>query len=254
MEQSPAGRSQTPLIAAIIFAGLVIAGSIIFFSYQKTKNPLAELIRQNPQLAAILEGNKKEEDELSQFPYERIVDNDPFLGQKDAPVTVVEFSDYQCPFCRRHFFQTLPSIKTNFIDTGKIRYVFRDFPLSFHPDAPVAAYSTECAREQKGDEGYFAFHDEIFKAEQTRGSGTVDIPIEEIKSHAKTLDLDETAFNTCLDSEKYKAEVDADIADGAAFGVDGTPGFILTNGTTTRRMSGAQDYSEFEAEINALLE
>ena len=80
------------------------------------------------------------------------IDDDPVLGDKNAPVTIVEFSDYECPFCKRHFDQTLPELIKNYIDTGKVKLVYRDFPLSFHdPMATKEAVAANCAREQGGD-------------------------------------------------------------------------------------------------------
>ena len=90
------------------------------------------------------------------------VDDDAVLGDKNAPVTIIEFSDYECPFCKRHFDQTHPELVKKYIDTGKAKLVFRDFPLSFHePMASKEAIAANCARAQGGDKKYFEFHDEI---------------------------------------------------------------------------------------------
>lgn len=87
----------------------------------------------------------------------------PFLGNADAPVTMVEFSDYECPFCQRFFSSTLDSIKSTYIDTGQVRFVYKDFPLtSIHPRAQKAAEAARCVRDQLGDDGYWAMHDAMF--------------------------------------------------------------------------------------------
>lgn len=101
------------------------------------------------------------------------IDNDPILGNKNAPVTLVEFSDYECPFCKRHFTQTLSNIKKDYIDTGKVRLVYRDFIAvpSHNPAAEEEAIAANCAREQGGDEVYFKFHDEVFKRTKANGEG-----------------------------------------------------------------------------------
>src|SRR3989344_7763193 len=92
------------------------------------------------------------------------LDGDPVLGDANAPVTMIEFSDYECPFCKRHFQDTFPQIKSEYIDTGKVKLVFRDLPLSFHdPLATKEAMAANCSREQGGDSTYFKFHDAIFK-------------------------------------------------------------------------------------------
>src|SRR3989338_7030937 len=92
------------------------------------------------------------------------VDDDAVLGNKDAPVTIIEFSDYQCPFCRKFWTETLPSIQKKYIDTGKVKFVYRDLPLtSIHPSAQPAAEAANCVREKGGDEAYFKMHDKIFQ-------------------------------------------------------------------------------------------
>lgn len=100
------------------------------------------------------------------------LDDDPILGNKSASLTMVEFSDYECPFCKRYFDQTLPEIKKQYVDTGKLKIVYRDLPLSFHdPAATIEALAANCAREQGGDEIYFKMHDEIFKNTKSNGLG-----------------------------------------------------------------------------------
>ncbi len=101
------------------------------------------------------------------------VDDDAVLGDKNAPITVIEFSDYECPFCKRHFTQVYPDIKKNYIDTGKVKLVFRDFVAvpSHDPGATLEAMAAECVKDQKGDEAYYKFHDAIFTATTSNGSG-----------------------------------------------------------------------------------
>lgn len=100
------------------------------------------------------------------------LDDDPVMGNSNAPVTMVEFSDYECPFCKRYFEQTYPQLKKDYIDTGKVKLVYRDLPLSFHePAASVEANAANCVREQKGDEAYFKMHDLLFKNTKSNGVG-----------------------------------------------------------------------------------
>lgn len=100
------------------------------------------------------------------------LDDDPKQGNNDAKIAIVEFSDYECPFCQRHFQQTYPQLKTNYIDTGKTLFVFRDLPLPFHdPIATQAAVAANCVREQGGDEAYFKFHDQYFTNTLTNAKG-----------------------------------------------------------------------------------
>ncbi|MBI2011930.1 thioredoxin domain-containing protein [Candidatus Daviesbacteria bacterium] len=106
------------------------------------------------------------------------VDDDPVLGSKDAPITMIEFSDYECPFCKRHFIQTLPNLIKNYIDTGKVKLVYRDFiavdgvyPQGHNPAATNNAVAANCAMEQGGDSAYFKVHDLIFNKTQSNGVG-----------------------------------------------------------------------------------
>lgn len=100
------------------------------------------------------------------------IDDDPVLGESSAPITMIEFSDYECPFCKRYFDSSFSQIKKDFVDTGKLKIVFRDLPLSFHdPAATSEALAANCAKELGGDEVYFKYHDLIFKQTKSNGQG-----------------------------------------------------------------------------------
>lgn len=177
-------------------------------------------------------------------------DDDPYLGVDNAKVTVIEFSDYECPFCRKYWTESYSQLKADYIDTGKIKYVFRDFPLNFHAGAPLAAVAANCVREQKGNEGYFKFHDIAFSEQNKQGSGTIRFGEDDVMSWVSQIDgIDKTKFDTCFNDPTQKAEVDKDIADGAAAGVSGTPSFFI-NG---KLIVGAQPYSVIKAEIERAL-
>ena len=178
------------------------------------------------------------------------VGDGPALGNADAPITIVEFSDYQCPFCKKHATNALGTIKTNYIDTGKVRYLFRDFPLdSIHPYARKAAEAAHCA----GDQGKFwDMHDVMF---QNQGALQTD----SLRHFARTMELDLDTFNACLDEGKYAKRVEADVAAGSAVGVTGTPGFFIgkakPDGTMVATfVKGAQPASAFSQVIDRLLE
>lgn len=183
------------------------------------------------------------------------VDDDPVLGDKNAKITLIDFTDYECPFCKRHFDQTYSQLKKDYIDTGKVKMVVRDLPLSFHQNAHKEAQAAECSREQGGDTVYFKYHDEIFKRTTSNGTGLV---LTEIPVIANDLGLNGGALQTCLDSDKYKAEVDKDLADASKVGATGTPTFFIGKSTsdgviTGTKIVGAQPYSAFQAEIDKLL-
>ncbi len=174
-------------------------------------------------------------------------DDDAFLGNENAPLTIVEFSDFQCPFCRKFWKDTLPSIKKDYIDTGKVKFVYRDFPLtSIHPGAQPAAEASECAREQ---DRFWQYHDKIFEEQDKRGQGTVQFGVADLKQWAADLGLDTGKFNKCLDSGKYSAEVNKDLIDAQRAGGQGTPHFVIGN----TPVSGAMPYSSFKPVIDAEL-
>lgn len=184
------------------------------------------------------------------------IDDDPVLGDKNAKLTLIEFSDYECPFCKRHFDQSFAQLKKEYIDTGKVKLVYRDLPLSFHdPMATKEAIAANCAREQGGDNTYFQYHDEIFKRTKSNGNG---LAVDDLYTIATDLGLNSNALKTCVDSEKYKDEVSKDLADATKVGASGTPTFFIGKSTsdgiiTGTKIVGAQPFSAFQAEIDKQL-
>lgn len=190
---------------------------------------------QNNYLAELRKGAKVEI-KLKRPPVKRVevsVDDDPFVGPKEAPVTVVEFSDYQCPFCGRAR-STVKQMTETYKD--KVKYVFRDFPLSFHQDAFAAHVAANCAGEQGK---YWEFNAKLFAQQKA-------LKVESLKSYAQELGLDTKTFNDCLDSNKYAEEVKKDMDDGIKAGVNGTPAFFI-NGIP---LSGARPFSQFQEIID----
>ncbi len=187
---------------------------------------------------------------------EASADDDAFLGDKNAPVEIIEFSDYQCPFCRKFWTETLPQIKSEYIDTGKVKFVYRDFPLdSIHPGATPAAEAAECVRDQGGDEAYFEMHDKIFSEQNILDGGdpisgpvrgTAQFGTTELKKWAQDIGYD---IGSCLDSGKFRSEVQNDLSDAQSAGGRGTPYFVI-NG---KPLSGAQPFSAFKQVIDAEL-
>jgi protein-disulfide isomerase len=173
----------------------------------------------------------------------------PALGRSAAPVTLVEFSDYQCPFCQRFFQATLPALKKDYIDTGKVRYVFRDFPLDqIHPQARKAAEAAHCAGEQGK---YWKMHDVLFGNQQA-------LQPPKLSEHARALGLDGARFDQCLTSGRHAARVNQGLTDGRAAGVKGTPGFVVAKtvpGETVEGtlVFGAQPVEVFRQLIDQLL-
>jgi protein-disulfide isomerase len=161
-------------------------------------------------------------------------------GSADAPVEIIEFTDYECPFCARHYTQTEPQIMEQYVKTGKVRYTVRHFPLSFHPNAQKASEAAECAGQQGK---FWEMHNAIFENQQSIG-------VSDLKKYAATIGLDTTKFNTCLDSGATASIVQADFQAGQAAGVSGTPSFYI-NG---KQLVGAVPFSNFQQMIDAELQ
>lgn len=171
------------------------------------------------------------------------------LGNANAKVAVVEFTDYQCPFCGQLFSNTFPELKKNYIDTGKIRYYLKDFPLtSIHPKAQKAAEAANCAIDQKK---FWEFHDLLFKNQTALEDA-------DLKKYAVDLGLNAAAFNSCLDSGKYTQKVTDSVKAGEKYGVRGTPSSWVgpISGSTVKaiEISGAQPFSAFQTEIDKALQ
>jgi len=174
----------------------------------------------------------------------------PAIGSKSAKVTMIEFSDFQCPYCQSFFKETYGQIKSKYIDTGKVRLVFRHFPLPFHQNAEKAAEAAECANKQGK---FFEYHDLLFKNAQSDGTGLAASDLkkyaDQLGLNSGTLGFGKNKFNQCLDKSETASVVKKDVSDGTAAGVSGTPSFII-NG---KLVVGAQPYASFEQVIEAAL-
>ncbi len=179
------------------------------------------------------------------------VDGAPVKGGKDARVTLIEYSDYQCPFCGRHFRETFPELRKEYIDTGKVRHVFRDYPIEqIHPQALKAAEAARCAEDQGQ---YWEMHDLIFGNQRA-------MAVKDLTENARALGLNSQTFQQCLDGGKYTTKIRMDLEDGKKFGVSATPTFFLgltdpqsTEVKVLRIIRGAQPYQAFKEAIDGLL-
>ena len=174
----------------------------------------------------------------------------PVRGAASAKVTIVEFSDYQCPFCARFHTQTAPQIQKEYVETGKARHVFRNLPLeSIHPQAFKAHEAALCA----GDQGkYWEMHDTLFANQRA-------LQPEQLAGHAKSVGVEPGAFQKCFDSGKHAAKIREDMAEAEKLGLNGTPAFLIGVSTpdgkvkTVRFVNGARPYADFKAAIDAAL-
>lgn len=167
----------------------------------------------------------------------------PVLGDKNAAVTVVEFGDFQCPFCKQFFQQTFDQIKKAYIDTGKVKYVFRHYPLSFHVNAQISGVAAECANRQGK---FWEYHNVLY----TQGSGDgTGLDAASLKKYAQQVGLNMTQFNQCTADKSVADIVTADEAEGAKDGVSGTPSFFI-NG---QMVVGALPFTSFQQAIDTAL-
>ncbi|MBI2097042.1 MAG: DsbA family protein [Candidatus Sungbacteria bacterium] len=217
---------------AIIAAGALVALAVIYsgsggagpVSSKKTETPPAASENSPP-----VSGN--------------IADDDPSLGNPEAPVVVVEFSDFQCPFCGRFFQIVEPRLINDYVKTGKVRFVYRDFAF-LGPESTWAAAAANCANEQGK---FWEYHNYLFEHQNGENQGAFSQ--NNLKIFAKTLDLETAKFNSCLDSGKYESEIAKDAADGRAIGVSATP-TTFVNGV---QVTGAVPYEQIKAIIEAEL-
>lgn len=174
------------------------------------------------------------------------------MGDPDAAVTLIEYSDYQCPFCSRHAKQTMPQIIENYIDTGKVKFVMREFPIpSLHPRASAASEAALCAGAQGK---YWEMHDVLFNNQRKMSDG-------DLRAYATEIGLDPGAFNECMENKEFAEQVAKDMEEGQEMGVRGTPSFVLgltdsadpNKVRVTRFVRGARGYDAFAKEIDELL-
>lgn len=215
------------LPGSILVAAFLIAGALVY-------NVGARNLAPQPANLAAVAVNKD------------LTDDDVILGNVDAPVTLVEFGDYQCPFCGRFFAQVEPKIREEYIKTGKVKMVYRDFAF-LGPESVDAAMASQCAAEQKK---FWEYHDGLYNAEVLDGKEH-NGNLSEIffKSLASSLGLERNRFDSCLSSKKYFKEIEKDYNDGLVAGVTGTP----TSFVNGRALSGAVPYEQVRAAIEEAL-
>lgn len=171
------------------------------------------------------------------------ISNRPVLGDADAPITIVEYSDFECPFCQRFFLETYPQLKSEYIDTGKAKLVYKDFPLNFHQMAKPAAIAGKCVYSLSDSETFYEYHDMIFNNQNVLSESN-------LRSWALDVGISGEEYDSCIVDPQIEEQVDADMAEGTQFGVSGTPSFVI-NG---KLLVGAQPFSAFEQVIEAELE
>ena len=236
------------LLVGVISAVVVSAFLGGYVLGAETVEPEKIVIRNAEDVIGSLQTQQSTQSSLSTNPPSLIsisLDDDPVKGNLDAPITIVEFSDFQCPFCAKFHSTTLPQLQANYIDSGKVKFVYRDFPIqSIHPNAVPAALASECADEQGM---FWEYHDIVFENQKKWQGLSGSAMIDTFEQYALELGLNTSDFNTCFESGKYADEVTKDLQDGVSYGVTGTPGFFVGNDELGYvKIIGAQPYSVFE--------
>lgn len=233
------GSKSNFLAVSIMIGALIIGGSLVYsanFRNGNMGNPTAQVAGQAAKTAASEPSNNNPG-----------IDDDVILGDPKAGVTLIEFGDYQCPFCKKMFDESEPQLRNEYIKTGKLKMVYRDFPLDqIHPAARPAAEAAECAREQNE---YWDYHDALFEQQNKLHEGTMNYV-----ALAGELGLNTAQFDKCVKDGKYKAEVEKDYQDGIAAGVTGTPSNFIIAGDFVKFLPGAHPYENFKAAIEEALQ
>lgn len=233
----------TPIILVLGF--LLVAGTVFYTNRQLIKT--LQDVQFSGAVAAGTAQTGQQQQGQAQVPTGPVKislkSDAPYLGNKDAKVVVVEYADYQCPFCEQWYKNVYPELKSKYIETGKIKFVYQDFAF-LGADSTAAAEAAQCAKEQGK---FWEYHDYLFSNQGQENGGWAKA--ENQKKFAKTLGLNTSKFNSCLDTHKYAQEVQNQTAAGKSYGVTGTPTTFI-NGQS---FVGAQPFATFQQAIDNAL-
>ena len=241
------------VVASILLSGMMITSAVLYNGSQsRALNNSASNDNSNPP-------------EANNDPVEArdivvdISDDTPYLGKKsEAKIAIIEFGDFECPFCKRFHEGSRKDIISQYVDTGKAILAWKDYPLDFHnPLATKQAVAAQCVYQQKGNQAYFDYIESIFKNTESGGEGMEESKLNELAKEIKDLDI--SKFDTCLKEENTLDKVKAGMKFGNDNGITGTPGFIigkLENGKITQgiRIAGALDITTFQKYLDELLQ
>jgi protein-disulfide isomerase len=223
---------------AIVIAGIIIAGAVFYSSKNKPANNGADQIP--PKDSPELSGPKD------------VSSDDHIIGNPDAQLTIIEFSDIECPYCKK-FHQTMNQVMDEYGKTGKVRWVYRHFPLdALHNKARKEAEATECAADLGGNEKFWAYINRLY--EITPSNNGLDLA--ELPKIAEYVGLDKAKFESCLASGKFASKVEANYQDGLSAGIEGTPYSVIINSKDGKKypLSGALPYQQIKIAIDQFLE
>ena len=235
---------------AIIIAALIIAGVVWATNTKTNDTSMSSGNNANETQEESGTNENNEDTTASTTTATASIDNDPYIGDRStATVAIVEFSDPTCYYCNRHSDETFPDIKKNYIDTGKIIYVFKEWPRGSNGSLTYEiSEAGMCVFDQKGSDVYAQYHEQAFDITEESG----------IKTLASSLGVDMDAFDKCMSEGKFVSDLQADEAEGTKAGVTGTPGFVIgkldENGNITGTfIGGAYPYSTFQSTLDEFL-
>ncbi|MDD5084119.1 MAG: thioredoxin domain-containing protein [Candidatus Moranbacteria bacterium] len=262
-ETIPAANQSHPLqkplmliAIAVMFAGILVAGAIVATQIL----PMPSLLKsEDAAVIPIDEDQKSAPKEVKDGIVSLSLGNDPVLGDKTkAKIAIIEFSDYECPFCKKFHTETLDTLIKDYVDTGKAVLSFKDFPLSFHePMASKEAAAANCVQKLSGDKTYFSYSALLYKNTATNGKGMTDTKMTDL---AIGLGIPREVFADCVTKNDFKDEIEQDLAEGEEATVTGTPAFIIgtlgSDGSVTDgvKLVGAQPLEAFRKALDAQLQ
>jgi protein-disulfide isomerase len=238
------------LVFATVFAALPLAAQKPDDRKPMTRQQGDEILQELKQIRQLLEKQAKPAAQAQEEAPTRAKIADlsgvSMLGSATAPLTIVEYTDYQCPYCQHFHVTTFAELKKAYIDTGKVRFFSKDMPLDFHPNAMRAAMAARCASEQ----GKF------WELRDTMGANPNSLDMEHIVGFAANLKMDTGALRACIDSGKYKERVQGDVLEAMRIGANGTPTFIVGksvgNGVDGELVVGAMPFQMFDVKLKEL--
>ncbi len=213
----------------------MIAGAIYFSNNTTSPQPVKNSNDQEQGVAAVEVSPVTEEDHIR--------------GNPNAPIMIVEYSDFDCPFCKR-FHETMRQVMDNYGTTGEVAWVFRNMPLEqLHPSAPHVAAAAECVAKLAGNDAFWKFSDLVYEERNTNEPTNLS----RLNEFATTAGVDEAALEACLESGETRADVEADFNEAIAAGAQGTPYPVIMIGDQTAVIEGAQPYSVVKQVLDNLI-
>ena len=237
--------------AVVLFVVLTVSFSLPALGEGLSREQGDAILNELKQIRLLLDRQQKPAaPQAAPVPPERVrlkIGKEFALGKSDAPLVLLEYTDYQCPFCNRFYTTAFPELKKQYVDTGKMRFVSRDYPLDFHPHSMKAAQATHCAGDQ----------DKYWQLKDALMNNYSRLTPELITSLARDTSLDMATFQACMDAGKYLPEIKEGIAAAQSVGINGTPSFVLGKVTGEYldgyRIVGAQPYAAFESMAKEIL-